>query len=209
MVDVCDDSIFVAMCDNLALRPNTLQQPKKIKLPELNYFLNLVVTQIRMSTTVLVVHLFVCLMKITVVSIEACRSVRSVSDFALFRHTYRQISGTRFESCAATCDADPLCYSFNYFAPTMTCELNNSSRRADSGNFLRRSGSVYLDKLKEPADYCVSFPCRNNGTCKAVRRHPGFECFCHDEFTGAKCESKKIRLMYPCKCEPNYRCPLI
>ena len=144
-----------------------------------------------MSATVLVIYLFVCLMKVTVVSNHECRSVRSISDFALFRHTYRQKSGTRIESCAAMCDADSLCYSFNYFVPAMTCELNNSSRRADSGNFLRKSGSVYLDKLKEPADYCVSLPCRNNGTCKTVRRHPGFECFCHDEFTGAKCESKK------------------
>ena len=142
-----------------------------------------------MSTTVLVVHLFLCLMLIIVVSSLDCRSVRSVSGFALFRHTYRLISGTRIESCAATCDADRLCYSFNYFFPTMTCELNNSSRRADSGNFLRRPGAVYLDKLREPADYCRSLPCRNNGTCKAVRRHPGFECFCHNGFTGAKCES--------------------
>ena len=144
-----------------------------------------------MSTALFVVHLFVCLMKIAVVSSQACRSVRSVSDFALCRHTYKQVTGRGIESCAANCDADPLCYSFNYFVLTMTCELNNSSRHADSGNFLRRFGSVYLDKLKEPPDYCVSFPCRNNGTCKAIRRHPGFECFCHDEFTGAKCESKK------------------
>lgn len=147
-----------------------------------------------MSTTVLVVHLFLCLMKITIASSQDCRSVRSVSDFALFRHTYRLISGTGIESCAASCDADPLCYSFNYFVPTMTCELNNSSRLADSGNFLRRPRAVYLDKLKEPGDYCESFPCRNNGTCKAVRRHPGFECFCHDEFSGEKCESKTQKL---------------
>ena len=146
---------------------------------------------IRMPTTVLVIYLFVCLTKVTVFSNQECRSVESISDFALFRHTYRQMSGTRIESCAAMCDADLLCYSFNYVVPAMTCELNNSSRRADSGNFLRRSGSVYLDKLKEPADYCVSLPCRNNGTCRTVRRHPGFECFCHDEFTGAKCEGKK------------------
>ena len=165
--------------------------------------------QIRMSTTVLVVHLFLCLM--TVASRQDCRSVRSISDFALFRHTYKLISAKGFESCAATCDADPLCYSFNYFVPTMTCELNNSSRRADSGNFLRRFGAVYFDKLKEPADYCESFPCRNNGTCKAVRRHPGFECFCHDEFSGENCESKKQKFASTddCNCEPCYRYPLL
>ena len=147
----------------------------------------------RMSTTGLVFHLCLCLMKMTVISsqLPECRSIRSVSDFALYRHIHRLISGTRIESCAATCDADPLCYSFNYFIRTMTCELNNSSRREDSEDFLRRPGAVYLDKLRELADYCESVPCRNNGTCKAVGRHPGFECFCQNEFTGAKCESKK------------------
>ena len=120
-----------------------------------------------------------------------CRSVESVSDHALFSYTYKSISGTRFESCAAICDADPLCYSFNYFIPDKTCELNNSSRQADSRYFLSRPGAVYLDKVTETVDFCKTIPCRNNGTCQTVRRHPGFECFCQDEFSGETCESKK------------------
>ena len=148
-------------------------------------------TQIKMSTSVVITHLLLCLMKITAASHEDCRTVKSVSDHALFEHTYKFISGTRFESCAARCDADPLCYSFNYFIPKMTCELNNSSRRADPSYFLRRSGAVYLDKLKKPEDHCRTFPCKNNGTCMTVRRSPGFECLCHDEFSGEKCESKR------------------
>ncbi|KAL9963525.1 hypothetical protein ACROYT_G027040 [Oculina patagonica] len=141
-----------------------------------------------MSTTVLITHLMLCLMKITAASNQDCRLVESVSDYALFEHTFMSISGTRFESCAAACDADPVCYSFNYFIPYMTCELNNSSRRADSSFFLHRSRAVYLDKLREPVDYCQTYPCWNNGTCKIVRRHPGFECSCHEGFSGEKCE---------------------
>ena len=144
-----------------------------------------------MSTTVLKTHPLLCLMIITAASTQDCRTVESVWDYALFEHTYKLISRTRIESCAAACDADPVCYSFNYFITSMNCELNNSSRHAGSSYFLRRSGAVYSDKLKEPVDYCQTFPCRNNGTCKKVGRHPGFECFCHDEFSGEKCESKK------------------
>ncbi|KAJ7351032.1 hypothetical protein OS493_037214 [Desmophyllum pertusum] len=96
--------------------------------------------------------------------------------------------GTRIESCAAICDADQLCYSFNYVIPSKTCELNNSSRRADSKYFLRRPGAVYLDKLNERVDVCQTLPCNHHGTCKAVGRHPGFECSCYDEFSGEMCE---------------------
>lgn len=176
-------------------RPSLQQEEKNT---ELSFFIiSVLVTQIRMSPTVLITHLMLCLMKITAASNQDCRSVESVSDYALFEHTYKLIFGTRFESCAAACDADPDCYSFNYFIPYMTCELNNSSRREDSSHFLRRSGAVYLDKLKEPVDYCQTFLCRNNGTCKIVRRHPGFECLCHEEFSGEKCESKTRKCAYP------------
>lgn len=163
-----------------------------------------------MSTTVLIIHVMLCLMKIAAASNQDCRTVKSISDHALFEHTYKLISGTRMESCAATCDADPVCYSFNYFIPSMTCELNNSSRHADSSYFLRRSGAVYFDKLKELVDYCQTFPCRNNGTCKVVRRYPGFECLCRDGFSGEKCESKKQKSALVDTCSRvRSRCPLM
>ena len=144
-----------------------------------------------MSTKVRhIIHLLLCLME-TAATNKDCRLVKSVADYALFRHTYNIMPGTRIESCAAICDADQLCYSFNYVIPSKTCELNNSSRRADSKYFLRRPGAVYLDKLNERVDVCQTLPCNRHGTCKAVARHPGFECSCYDEFSGEMCESKK------------------
>lgn len=135
------------------------------------------------------IHVSLCIMG-TSASLK-CRSVASISDHALTGYTYKATSGIRFESCAATCDADPQCYSFNYVIRDKTCELSNSSRSADSEYFVRRSGVVYMDKLTEPVEHCKTLPCRNNGTCQKIQRHPGFECFCQDEYRGEKCESKE------------------
>ena len=143
-----------------------------------------------MSTKVVIILALLCRFKGVTASIN-CLSIESVADHALFHHTYKLTSGTRMESCAARCDADPLCYSFNYVIPTMTCELNNASRSTDSGDFLRRPDAVYFDKLKAPHDFCQASPCKNNGTCKILSRGPGFECSCSDEYTGETCEGKK------------------
>lgn len=132
------------------------------------------------------IHVSLCIME-TSASLK-CRSVASFSDHALTGYTYKVTSGIRFESCAATCDADPHCYSFNYVIRDKTCELSNSSRSADSEYFVRRSGVVYMDKLTEPVEHCKTLPCRNNGTCQKIQRHPGFECFCQDVYRGEKCE---------------------
>ena len=141
-----------------------------------------------MPTKILMTQVLLCFVEITASS--ECRSFESIHDHALFRHIHKLISGIRIESCAARCDADPFCYSFNYIVPDKACELNNATRATDSEDFLCRSSAVYFNRLKAPHDFCEASPCNNNGTCKVLNRAPGFECSCRNEYSGETCESK-------------------
>ena len=95
------------------------------------------VPQIEMPTKILIIHALLCFVDIKA-SVHCsqrsscCRSIESVSDHALVRHSYELTSGTPIESCAAKCDFELYCYSFNYVISNMTCELNNATRWTDS-----------------------------------------------------------------------------
>lgn len=145
--------------------------------------------QNKMSRKVLLAHLLLFFVSQMTASNE-CRSVESIVDYALFSHIHERISEIRMESCASRCDADPHCYSFNFFIPSKTCELNNATSLTDSKNFQIMPGAVYFKKLKPPHDFCEAFPCQNNGTCKILDRAPGFECSCPTEYSGETCESE-------------------
>ena len=90
--------------------------------------------QNKMSRKVLLAHLLLFFVSRMTASNE-CRSVESIVDYALFSHIHERISEIRMESCASRCDADPYCYSFNFFIPSKTCELNNATSLTDSKTF--------------------------------------------------------------------------
>ena len=107
-----------------------------------------------------------------------------------FSHIHERISEIRIESCASRCDADPYCYSFSFFLPSKTCELNNATSLTDSKNFQSMPGAVYFKRLQPPHDFWEALPCQNNGTCKILDHAPGFEYSCPTEYSGETCESE-------------------
>lgn len=142
-----------------------------------------------MSRKVLLAHLLLFFVGRMTASNE-CRSVESIVDYALFSHIHERISEIRIESCASRCDADPYRYSFNFFLPSKTCELNNATSLTDSKNFQSMPGAVCFKKLQPPHDFCEALPRQNNGTCKILDHAPGFGCSCPTEYSGETCESE-------------------
>ena len=53
------------------------------------------------------------------------------------------------------------------------------------------------DRCEVDVDYCMSFPCQNNGTCHDVMGGPGYSCRCLAGYTGLDCEAEVD------ECEPQ------
>lgn len=44
------------------------------------------------------------------------------------------------------------------------------------------------DNCETEVDFCMSSPCRNNGSCHDVVGGPGYSCVCLQGYTGQDCE---------------------
>ena len=69
-------------------------------------------------------------------------------------HVFKTYVGIDWLSCAQECDKEDMCFSYNFYSPGETCELNNSSLKDPCNNadnrLIRNSGWIYheIDALQ-------------------------------------------------------------
>ena len=123
-----------------------------------------------------------------------CRTILSDTDHVLTGHVMRTLKPKSFESCTFSCELEPQCFSVNYILFTKTCQLNNVTKEYFPGDVVTQQGAFYMAMvIRTYQDPCVSMRCENGGTCVSS---PSVKCECSDGFSGLRCESKNIVLIY-------------
>ncbi|XP_041375041.1 ficolin-3-like [Gigantopelta aegis] len=89
-------------------------------------------------------------------------------DVELQHHVLKTTRQSSRMDCSAACLTDMCCASFNFFQPTLECQLNSKTKDESPNDFAKKKGSFYRNKATIPvslAGVCGMNKCLSCGTC--------------------------------------------
>ncbi|XP_041374682.1 microfibril-associated glycoprotein 4-like [Gigantopelta aegis] len=89
-------------------------------------------------------------------------------DVELQHHVLTTIRQSSLLDCSAACLTDMCCVSFNFFQPTLECQLNTKTKDQSPNDFVQTKGSFYRSKDTIPViQFCGDVSCTGVYTLRA------------------------------------------
>ncbi|XP_041374873.1 ficolin-2-like isoform X2 [Gigantopelta aegis] len=92
-------------------------------------------------------------------------------DVELQHHVLTTTRQSSLLDCSAACLTDMCCLSFNFFQPTLECQLNYKTKDQSPNDFVQKKGSFYRNKATIPvtlAGVCGTYKCLSCETCRVL-----------------------------------------
>ncbi|XP_041374681.1 uncharacterized protein LOC121387586 [Gigantopelta aegis] len=100
-------------------------------------------------------------------------------DAELQHHVLTTTRQSSLMDCSAACLTDMCCLSFNFFQPTLECQLNYKTKDQSPNDFVQKKGSFYRNKDTIPesvSGVCAINVCRSYEVCRVRRGATEGEC---------------------------------
>lgn len=88
---------------------------------------------------------------------DQCKEELNVKGMALKGFVFKKFLSRGAHLCAARCDKEVTCQSFNYATETKTCELNNRTKEARPQNFEVDPDRFYIRRLNNRGSWYIYF----------------------------------------------------